>query len=106
MKYVYLEITEQEYDGERPRLERTFCGIRMYHLAAAIGCTRTTIYKWERNGVTTGTTQTAAYQRIMRGIHNHASLDYWPCPTLIKMVPDKWSKTKLSAMTTMRRWYK
>lgn len=105
MRYVYLEITRRKYDGERARLERIFCGIKMHQIAQTIGCHRQSIYAWEKTGVDPITSDRISYQRIAHAIHNHASLDYWPCPTLVKLAPEKWTKYRLMNMRTIRRWY-
>jgi hypothetical protein len=96
------ELTSEDLN-ERRRLERTFCRIRLYRIAMIIGCTRGTVQRWERDGIKTDTEATEAYRRIMRGIHNHVTVDYWPCPTIIKLAPDKWNKRRISELYAINR---
>lgn len=103
MKYTYLVVKPEGHDPNRARLERMICGIKQSDIAEVIGCHTTAISRLEvKNRIGSGPVGDP-YRRISRGIHNHVSNDYWPCPTLIKLAPEKWTDYKMALMAIYRK---
>jgi hypothetical protein len=106
MKYTYLEIIEPDYDTRLAKLERQLCAIRLIDIARHTRTDYTTIQHWESGGRKIAESRGGtSYRTITRAIHTHASLDYWPCPTLIKLAPDKWTNRLLMLMAERAEWY-
>jgi DNA-binding XRE family transcriptional regulator len=100
MKYTYLIVNNRKkYNTDQARIERRICGIKQYQIADAIKSSRQSVIKWESGSRGKLETESfIAYRRIARIIHNHASEDYWPCPTLIRLAPEKWTDHILALM--------
>jgi hypothetical protein len=100
----YLEIQGLQPDAVIAKLERQLCGVRQWQIARAARADRSSIVQWERHSRRVSTSWAGmAYLRIAAGMHNHAAVDYWPCPTVIALAPEKWTGHVLMLMFTHKR---